>query len=194
MSVTQKSIFLAICFTLTAVVLYRLAAYLDKPVVRDFSNLPTLSGENLHGKTYDSMGRVENILVARTVSYTEKEKKVTLDQAQLVHYDYKAENKNTKADRMWNLKADKTVIYTDNRADLYGNVKAFPGYKEAPIRLIETTEATYNMKTNLVTSDAEVVIKGPNWENRGKNFQADLNNNQITFKDQPNVVYYPNKP
>ncbi|MCR5536471.1 MAG: LPS export ABC transporter periplasmic protein LptC [Succinivibrio sp.] len=194
MSVSQKSLILAICFTLIAIVLYRLAAYFEQPVVRDFSHLPTLTGSGLHGLTFDNLGRIENILVSEVVTYDERRKLVTLNNSHLAHFDYKEDEKTTKIGKLWNLTADKAVIYTDNKAVLTGNVKAYPGFKDAPIKRIETTEAEYNMKTNQVTSSAEVYIKGPNWENRGKDFQADLSTNQITFKDQPNVVYYPNKP
>lgn len=194
MSVTHKSIILACCFTLMAIVLYRLALYFEQPAVKDFSNLPTLTGENLHGTTFDNQGRIENVLVSDEITYTEKEKKVTLSHSHLAHFDYKDADKGSRGGKIWHLNADKAVIFTDSQAILSGGVKAYPGFKDAPIRLIETEEAVYNLKTNQVTSTEEVLIKGTNWENRGKNFQADLTTNQITFKDQPNVVYYPNKP
>ncbi|MBO6258295.1 MAG: LPS export ABC transporter periplasmic protein LptC [Succinivibrio sp.] len=187
MSVTKRSIILAVVLTILSVLLYEFSDSLNKTEEKDISSIPTLIGNNAHTIYYKQDGRVDNVLNAEYVEYYDSEKRLDLKKAHLDHYDYGSDPQG----QVWCLESDRAKIFTGKVAYFRGNVKIFPDFAESDLKLIETEKADYDFQSRLVTSDITVTAHGINWIDSGYDFTADLNKETITYKGQPNVTYYP---
>ncbi len=192
MGVTKKSFVIAAVLLATALALtWFVSSLISKSAPPDTSHLPTMTGTGFSGLFYAADGKPENALDAETLVYYEKDKRLELTDAHLIHYRY---GEDRKTGDKWHIESDNALILIDQNALLTGNVILYPADDNpAKLRLtdIKSDTADYDFQTEQVSSPDPVTILGPNYIDRATGFVADLKLNQVTLKGEPHGTYFP---
>ena len=163
MSVTKKSIVMALILALIACILWYFSIVLMKKEVVVNKNYPTFVALDTESTIYDINGNVSRTLVATKTTYFNDKNYYIFENPLITAYDYKK---------------DQVLIY--------------PGFTGSQLKKAVADYLYYDINKNLVTSKSTVTIYGQGIKTTGTDFSLDLNKNVMSYKGQPNATYYPN--
>ena len=186
MSVTKRSIILALLFLILAVGIYVYSTMVGKKEVSDVSQLPTFIATDTEGAVYDKNGRVIRTLVSTKTTYFDNKTLYLFENPLISSYSYK----NNKIE-LWHMKGKKGHMITDKSAFISDNVLIYPGFEDSAIKRATADYLNYDFGLNMVTSEDLVNIYGNDFFTTGTKFSFDLNSNVLKFKGNPNATYYP---
>lgn len=186
MSVTKRSIILALLFLILAVGIYVYSTMVGKKEVSDVSQLPTFIATDTEGAVYDKNGRVIRTLVSTKTTYFDKKTLYLFENPLISSYSYK----NNKIE-LWHMKGKKGHMITDKSAFISDNVLIYPGFEDSAIKRATADYLNYDFGLNMVTSEDLVNIYGNDFFATGTKFSFDLNSNVLKYKGNPNATYYP---
>ncbi|CCX92299.1 MAG: LPS export ABC transporter periplasmic protein LptC [Succinivibrio sp.] len=186
MSVTKRSIILALLFLILAVGIYVYSTMVGKKEVSDVSQLPTFIATDTEGAVYDKNGRVIRTLVSTKTTYFDNKTLYLFENPLISSYSYK----NNKIE-LWHMKGKKGHMITDKSAFISDNVLIYPGFEDSAIKRATADYLNYDFGLNMVTSEDLVNIYGNDFFTTGKKFSFDLNSNVLKYKGNPNATYYP---
>ncbi|MBQ8022956.1 MAG: LPS export ABC transporter periplasmic protein LptC [Succinivibrio sp.] len=186
MSVTKRSIFLAILFLIIAISIYVYSTMVGKKVVSDTTKLPTFIATDTDGAIYDETGRVIRTLVSTKTTYFDNKTLYVFENPLISSYSYK-DNKI----ELWHMKGKKGHMITDKSAHISDNVLIYPGFEDSAIKRATANYLDYDFGLNTVTSEELVNIYGNDFFTTGTKFSFDLNSNVLKYKGNPNATYYP---
>ncbi|MDD7425644.1 MAG: LPS export ABC transporter periplasmic protein LptC [[Actinobacillus] rossii] len=89
----------------------------------------------------------------------------------------------------WKLTADKATLSKDNMLNLKGNVVAQSLVESSKLQRIATESAVVNLKTQDITSNSMVTIKGQNLTSTGLKLTGNLKQQIATLKEQVKTHY-----
>ncbi|MCI7353043.1 MAG: LPS export ABC transporter periplasmic protein LptC [[Actinobacillus] rossii] len=89
----------------------------------------------------------------------------------------------------WKLTADKATLSKDNMLSLKGNVVAQSLVESSKLQRIATESAVVNLKTQDITSNSMVTIKGQNLTSTGLKLTGNLKQQIATLKEQVKTHY-----
>ncbi|MCR5084465.1 MAG: LPS export ABC transporter periplasmic protein LptC [Succinivibrionaceae bacterium] len=171
--------------------LYRLALQDDRGT--SVRGLPTLVADNYHGESFTPEGVLANALDSTHAVYHERAGTLALDRPRLVHYRHEG-GKDTER---WQLNADFADVLVNDKIFMRGNVVLVPLFRPAPINRAETDEMTLHTQSGTMETRAEVRVYSSGWQDVGKDFHGNLNDETYTLKDGanggPHAVYFPSK-
>lgn len=186
MSVTKRSIILALLFLILAVGIYVYSTMVGKKEVSDVSQLPTFIATDTEGAVYDKNGRVIRTLVSTKTIYFDNKTLYLFENPLISSYSYK----NNKIE-LWHMKGKKGHMITDKSAFISDNVLIYPGFEDSAIKRATADYLNYDFGLNMVTSEDLVNIYGNDFFTTGTKFSFDLNSNVLKYKGKPNATYYP---
>lgn len=186
MSVTKRSIILALLFLILAVGIYVYSTMVGKKEVSDVSQLPTFIATDTEGAVYDKNGRVIRTLVSTKTTYFDNKTLYLFENPLISSYSYK----NNKIE-LWHMKGKKGHMITDKSAFISDNVLIYPGFEDSAIKRATADYLNYDFGLNMVTSEDLVNIYGNDFFTTGTKFSFDLNSNVLKYKGIPNATYYP---
>lgn len=186
MSVTKRSIILALLFLILAVGIYVYSTMVGKKEVSDVSQLPTFIATDTEGAVYDKNGRVIRTLVSTKTTYFDNKTLYLFENPLISSYSYK----NNKIE-LWHMKGKKGHMITDKSAFISDNVLIYPGFEDSAIKRVTADYLNYDFGLNMVTSEDLVNIYGNDFFTTGTKFSFDLNSNVLKYKGNPNATYYP---
>lgn len=186
MSVTKRSIILALLFLILAVGIYVYSTMVGKKEVSDVSQLPTFIATDTEGAVYDKNGRVIRTLVSTKTTYFDNKTLYLFENPLISSYSYK----NNKIE-LWHMKGKKGRMITDKSAFISDNVLIYPGFEDSAIKRATADYLNYDFGLNMVTSEDLVNIYGNDFFTTGTKFSFDLNSNVLKYKGNPNATYYP---
>lgn len=186
MSVTKRSIILALLFLILAVGIYVYSTMVGKKEVSDVSQLPTFIATDTEGAVYDKNGRVIRTLVSTKTTYFDNKTLYLFENPLISSYSYK----NNKI-KLWHMKGKKGHMITDKSAFISDNVLIYPGFEDSAIKRATADYLNYDFGLNMVTSEDLVNIYGNDFFTTGTKFSFDLNSNVLKYKGNPNATYYP---
>ncbi|MBE6423551.1 LPS export ABC transporter periplasmic protein LptC [Succinivibrio dextrinosolvens] len=187
MSVTKKSILIAILFAVISSTIYFYSLTLKKEEVKDMSGLPTFIATDTNGTLFDKSGKVSRTMLASRTEFYEQRNLLIFDDPLITAYNHK-ESGNTN---IWHLKGQKGRMVTNDHAVVNGNVVIYPGFKDAIINKATADNLVYNFTTEEVTSKDLVTIYGHVFKTEGTHFKFNLSNNVMNYKGKPHATFYP---
>ena len=187
MSVTKKSILIAILFAVISSSVYLYSLSLKKQEVKDMSGLPTFIATDTNGTLYDKTGKVSRTMLAAKTEYYDQRSLYLFDEPLITAYNHKDAGKPN----IWHLKGQKGKMVSNDYAIVNGDVVIYPGFKDAVIDKATADNLVYNFSTDEVTSKDLVTIYGHVFQTEGTNFKFNLSNNVMNYKGKPHATYYP---
>lgn len=186
MSVTKRSIILAVLFLIIAIGVYVYSTMVGKKVVSDISQLPTFIATDTDGAVYDETGRVIRTLVSTKTTYFDNKSLYFFENPLISSYSYK-----DSGIELWHMKGKKGQMVTEKTAHIEDNVIIYPGFENASIKRVTANYLDYDFGLNQVTSEEIVNIYGNDFFTTGTKFSFDLNSNVLKYKGNANATYYP---
>ncbi len=187
MSVTKKSIVMALILALIACILWYFSIVLMKKEVVVNKNYPTFVALDTESTIYDINGNVSRTLVATKTTYFNDKNYYIFENPLITAYDYKKDQVN-----IWHLKGKYGDLKNNEIAFVKDDVLIYPGFTGSQLKKAVADYLYYDINKNLVTSKSTVTIYGQGIKTTGTDFSLDLNKNVMSYKGQPNATYYPN--
>ena len=187
MSVTKKSIVMALILALIACILWYFSIVLMKKEVVVNKNYPTFVALDTESTIYDINGNVSRTLVATKTTYFNDKNYYIFENPLITAYDYKKDQVN-----IWHLKGKYGDLKNNEIAFVKDDVLIYPGFTGSQLKKAVADYLYYDINKNLVTSKSTVTIYGQGIKTKGTDFSLDLNKNVMSYKGQPNATYYPN--
>ena len=187
MSVTKKSIVMALILALIACILWYFSIVLMKKEVVVNKNYPTFVALDTESTIYDINGTVSRTLVATKTTYFNDKNYYIFENPLITAYDYKKDQVN-----IWHLKGKYGDLKNNEIAFVKDDVLIYPGFTGSQLKKAVADYLYYDINKNLVTSKSTVTIYGQGIKTTGTDFSLDLNKNVMSYKGQPNATYYPN--
>ena len=187
MSVTKKSIVMALILALIACILWYFSIVLMKKEVVVNKNYPTFVALDTESTIYDINGNVSRTLVATKTTYFNDKNYYIFENPLITAYDYKKDQVN-----IWHLKGKYGDLKNNEIAFVKDDVLIYPGFTGSQHKKAVADYLYYDINKNLVTSKSTVTIYGQGIKTTGTDFSLDLNKNVMSYKGQPNATYYPN--
>ena len=187
MSVTKKSIVMALILALIACILWYFSIVLMKKEVVVNKNYPTFVALDTESTIYDINGNVSRTLVATKTTYFNDKNYYIFENPLITAYDYKKDQVN-----IWHLKGKYGDLKNNEIAFVKDDVLVYPGFTGSQLKKAVADYLYYDINKNLVTSKSTVTIYGQGIKTTGTDFSLDLNKNVMSYKGQPNATYYPN--
>ena len=187
MSVTKKSIVMALILALIACILWYFSIVLMKKEVVVNKNYPTFVALDTESTIYDINGNVSRTLVATKTTYFNDKNYYIFENPLITAYDYKKDQVN-----IWHLKGKYGDLKNNEIAFVKDDVLIYPGFTGSQLKKAVADYLYYDINKNLVTSKSTVTIYGQGIKTTGTDCSLDLNKNVMSYKGQPNATYYPN--
>ncbi len=187
MSVTKKSIMLAVLFALISSIIYFYSLSLKKEEVVDLSGLPTFIATDTNGTYFDKNGLVSKTMIASKTEFYSNQKLYFFDDPLITAYNHKDSGKTN----IWHIKGKKGKMVPDDYAVINQDVVVYPGFKDAVLDKATADNLVYTFATDEVTSKDLVTIYGHVFKTEGTNFKFNLSNNVMNYKGKPHATYYP---
>ena len=187
MSVTKKSIVMALILALIACILWYFSIVLMKKEVVVNKKYPTFVALDTESTIYDINGNVSRTLVATKTTYFNDKNYYIFENPLITAYDYKKDQVN-----IWHLKGKYGDLKNNEIAFVKDDVLIYPGFTGSQLKKAVADYLYYDINKNLVTSKSTVTIYGQGIKTTGTDFSLDLNKNVMSYKGQPNATYYPN--
>ncbi len=188
MSVTKRSIILAILFAVLSCSVYFYTLKFKQKDPTSFSSLPTFIASDSVGTLFDETGKISKKMIATSTEYYDKQNLYIFDNPLLTSFVYQ---KNGEANT-WHMKGQKGRLTVDDNAVITGNVILYPGFKDPVIDRATASVLVYTFDNNDVTSQELVNIYGHEFMTQGTHFKYDLDTNVLSYKGQPHATFYPN--
>ncbi|MGN1280356.1 MAG: LPS export ABC transporter periplasmic protein LptC [Succinivibrio sp.] len=187
MSVTKKSIILAVIFALLTSFVYVYSTRLNTDTQSDLEDYPTFVATDTEGVLYNDNGKIDKTFVSTKTTYFDEKTEYVFENPLVTHYSYK----NNNDVELWHMKGEFGNMYTDKSATISKNVVIYPGFDGSIVEKAEAEYLYYSFKDNGVFSKDEVTIFGKGFKTTGTQFSLDLNKNVLKYKGKPNATYYP---
>lgn len=187
MSVTKKSILIALLFAIISSSIYLYSLTLKKLEVKDMSGMPTFIATDTNGTLFDENGQIRRTMLSTKTEYYDQRKLYHFEEPLITAYNHKdKENPN-----LWHLKGHKGKMVSNDYAIVEGDVVIYPGFRDAVIDKATADNLVYTFATDDVTSKDLVTIYGHVFKTEGTNFKFNLSTNVMNYKGKPHATYYP---
>ncbi|MDY6469501.1 MAG: LPS export ABC transporter periplasmic protein LptC, partial [Succinivibrio dextrinosolvens] len=103
MSVTKKSILIAVLFALISSAIYLYTLTLKTQEVKDMSGLPTFIATDSNGTLFDKTGKITRTMIASRTEFYDQRNMYFFDDPLITAYNYK----DTDKPNIWHLKGQK---------------------------------------------------------------------------------------
>jgi LPS export ABC transporter protein LptC len=187
MSVTKKSILIAVLFAFISSAIYLYTLTLKTQEVKDMSGLPTFIATDSNGTLFDKTGKITRTMIASRTEFYDQGNMYHFDDPLITAYNYK----DTDKPNIWHLKGQKGKMKSNDYAIVNGDVVIYPGFKDAVIDKATADNLVYSFATDEVTSKDLVTIYGHVFQTEGTNFKFNLSSNVMSYKGKPHATYYP---
>lgn len=190
MSVTLRSIFIAIILVIIAIFIYHYSIITGELSNRDiYRRFPSFTATDFSGDYFDKYGRLTYAFSADEVKYFKLEDKISLSKLSLLYNDYK---QNSQSFGSWKLNASSGEVVIKSYAKLFGDVELKSTFAGAPIKQITTPSMFFDFNSNQIYSKDTIVIEGGQFKNQGSNYLVDLNKKTFVIKENSHALYHPN--
>lgn len=137
------------------------------PVAIDTTNTPTYQSQAMQTVVYDPTGKLFYQIEAKQIAHYGTTRDTQFTQPNVTLYE---REKNA----VWHIYADKALLTKEHMLYLDGHVQLDNLSPQAQIQQIVTEQAQVNLTTQIVTSDAEVTLKGAGFYSSGHKLYGDL--------------------
>lgn len=208
MSVTLRSIIIAVCLMIAAAFLYRISNLQGQMSTEEIqARFPTFEATGFEGRVFDKDGLIKYNIASEQVLYYQERGLIEMQKPVGQYFDHNAPIKegdtihgqsqapdNAHASvpfHHWEIEAEQGYMIHNQEAVLKGNVKIIPSSQEVKIQQILTPYMFYDLVANTISSKEEIIIKGEQFTDQGRDYLLDLNAKTFVIKDKPHAVYYP---
>jgi len=146
---------------------------------------PDFIAENLKSKIYSDIGKLSHTIEAeRMEHYSDLE----VSYFELPNYTlYPQKDANP-----WKVSAQEATLYKDNRVELKKQVHIRATEDDSLIKEIHCKTIALDLKTNIISSEQDVVVVGKDFTIYGSGLIIDLNTKQMTITQHEHTIYKKN--
>ncbi|MCX2533396.1 LPS export ABC transporter periplasmic protein LptC [Plesiomonas shigelloides] len=148
---------------------------------------PSFWGNNMLTVVYDPTGKLHYKLVSTKVKYYAENGNTDFSQPLMTLY-------SAEGIPIWMVQAKDAVLTKDKMLYLKGDVEVNSLTPDSQLEKLETTQATINLTTQDITSDAKVTVYGANFTSVGLKMRGNLRNRTAELQEQVKSYYEIKKP
>ena len=189
MSVTRKSIILAIIFGILCSSLYIYSLKFDDTQEISIKGLPTFIATDSFGTSFNENGEISKTMTAKKTVYYDESLLYFFDDPLITSYKKEKDNSTS----IWCIKGNKGKMVAEDNAIFNGDVLVYPKFNDPVIDKAVADNLVYNFKNNTISSLEEVTIYGHEFTTKGTHFNFNIDTNVLTYKGLPHATFYPAK-
>lgn len=161
----------------------------DEPVLDTEQLQPDFTAEGLFTRIFSAEGALQHRIESSHMAHYS-----VIGLTELTQPTYRSTIQlSDDRSEQWKVRADKGSYFDDDRLLLEDNVRITNEDGQSYIQAIETDSLTINTLTQEITTDAMVLIYGPQFEVRGQGMRANLELQQLELNQHVETLYYPQR-
>lgn len=189
MNVTTRATWIAMALVvISGVVYYASLTSTDLKNKEILKQIPSFSADDFSGEYFNSNGDLGYAIYSDQINYFSSQEKLSLTNIRLLYNDFDPKSKTFGS---WELVAKSGEFVPEQYAKLYGHVEAKSKFPDAFISKVVTPELYFDLNTKTFSSKESVMIEGPDFVNRGSNYEVDLDNKRFVIKENSHAIYRP---
>lgn len=146
---------------------------------------PDFIAENLQSKIFSDKGQLSHTIEAQRMEhYSELE----VSYFERPHYTLYPKEGNAP----WKVSAQEATLYKDNKVELTTQVNIQATEAGSLIKSIHCKKIALDLKTNIISSEQPVVVKGKDFTMYGSGLIINLNTKQMTLTQHEHTNYKKN--
>ncbi len=143
---------------------------------------PDFIAETLNSEIFNDAGKLSYIIDANRMEHYSK--------LAVTHFEYPKYTLYPKnSDAPWKISANEGTLYNNNRVKLENRVALIATDKESLIQEIHGRYLELDLKTNIISSEQTMYIKGKDFTMNGSGLIVDLNTKQMTLTEHVQTTY-----
>ncbi len=143
---------------------------------------PDFIAESLNSETFNQKGQLSYIIDATRMEHYAG--------LAVTHFEFPQYTLYPKgSDEPWKISANEGTLYNNNRVKLENRVALIATDKESLIQEIHGKYLELDLKTNIISSNQDIEIKGKDFLMLGTGLIVDLNTKQVTLTKHEKTIY-----
>lgn len=144
--------------------------------------MPDFIAEVLNSQSYNEKGSLSYVIDADRMEH--------YSALSVTHFEYPKYTIYPKnSDSTWKITANEGTLYNNNRVKLENQVALIATDQSSLIQEIHGKYLELDLKTNIISSEKKIKIKGIDFTMYGSGLIVDLNTKQVTLTNHEKTIY-----